>query len=56
MDLIEIVPVHSLEHKREIRRMAADVMPKDKTWHVALLIAAVAFLDALAVVRWWLCV
>ena len=56
MKLIEIVPAHSLEHKREIRRMAADVMPKDDTWAMLAVCAACMAFAVFAVVRWWTCV
>lgn len=53
MNLIEIVPAHSIEHRREIRRMAGEVIPKDKSWEVILLIAGGVLLNAFALVRWW---
>ena len=56
MNLIEIVPAHSREHKREIRRMAADVIPKDKTWEVVLLVIGVIALDVVVLARWWMSV
>ena len=56
MNLIEIVPAHSREHRREIRRMSADVTPRDKSWQVILLAIGVLLLDVIAVARWWLCV
>lgn len=63
MNLIEIVPAHSWEHKREIRRMAAydrrsrtGVVPPDQTWQVVLAVAGVVLLNAVLFVRWWLCV
>lgn len=63
MNLIEIVPAHSWEHKREIKRMTAydrhsrtGIVQPDKTWQIVLLMAGVAALCAYAFVRWWLCV
>lgn len=53
MNLVEIVPAHSREHRREIRRMAGDVMPKDKSWQVALLFLFVVAINVVAFVRWW---
>ena len=55
MNLIEIVPAHSLEHKLEIRRMGAEVIPRDKSWQVILLVAALVLFDAVLFVRWWVC-
>ena len=63
MKLIEIVPAHSLEHKREIKRMTAydrrtrtGIVQPDKSWQVILLFAASVLFGAFAVVRWWMCV
>lgn len=56
MNLIEIVPAHSLAHKMEIRRMGADVIPRDKSWQVILLAVGLTLLNAVLFVRWWLCV
>lgn len=63
MNLIEIVPAHSLEHKRHIRRMMAydkqsrtGVVQPDKTWQVILLVTASLLFGAYAVARWWMCV
>lgn len=55
MNLIEIVPVHSLEHKLEIRRMGADVIPRDKSWQVIALALAVWIPIVILFVRWWIC-
>lgn len=54
MYLIEIVPAHSREHKREIRRMGADVIPRDKSWQVILMVTGITIVNALLFVRWWL--
>lgn len=56
VNLIEIVPAHSLTHKMEIRRMGADVIPRDKSWQVILLAAGIVLVNAFLFVRWWLCV
>ena len=56
MNLIEIVPAHSLEHKLEIRRMGEEVIPRDKSWQVVLVAIGAIVLDAVALVRWWTCV
>ena len=63
MNLIEIVPAHSLEHKREIKRMTAydrrtrtGIVQPDKSWQVILLFAASLLFGAYAVARWWLSV
>lgn len=63
MNLIEIVPAHSWEHKRQIRRMTAydrktktGIVQPDKSWQVILLFTATILLCAVAVARWWLCV
>lgn len=63
MNLIEIVPAHSWEHKREIKRMTAydrqtrtGIVQPDRTWQVAALLAGTVLLCAVALVRWWLCV
>ena len=53
MKLIEIVPAHSREHRREIRRMAGEVIPKDKSWEVILLLVGAIALNVVAFVRWW---
>ena len=53
MNLVEIVPANSAEHRREIRRMAGDVMPKDKSWQVTLLFLFVVITNAVLFVRWW---
>lgn len=63
MNLIEIVPAHSWEHKREIKRMTAydrktrtGIVQPDRTWQIVLLFAAVAVLCGYALARWWVCV
>lgn len=56
MTLIEINHRNHFQHKRMIKRMAADVMPVDKSWQVILTFAAVIFINAALFVRWWLCV
>lgn len=63
MNLIEIVPAHSWEHKREIRRMAAydsrtrtGVIQPDHTWHIVLMLVAIAVFCGYALARWWTCV
>lgn len=56
MNLIEIVPAHSRAYRREIRRMGADVIPRDKSWQVILLVTALVLFDAVLFVRWWMCV
>ena len=63
MNLIEIVPAHSLAHRREIRRMAAydrrsrtGVIQPDHTWHVVLMCVAIAIFCGYALARWWTCV
>ena len=63
MNLIEIVPAHSLAHQREIRRMVAydkqsrtGVVRPDHTWHVILLFTVSVLFGAFAVARWWVCV
>lgn len=55
MNLIEIVPANSMAHRAEIRRMGADVIPKDKSWQVIALFAALWITIAILFVRWWLC-
>lgn len=55
MKLIEIVPAHSMAHRMEIRRMGADVIPRDKSWQVILLFVALWGSIAVMFVRWWLC-
>lgn len=53
MNLVEIVPAHSMEHRREIRRMGAGVIPKDRSWEVILLFAALMIANVVLFVRWW---
>lgn len=53
MKLLEIVPAHSFEHRRMIRWMGADVIPRDKSWQVILLVAGVTALNLFLFVRWW---
>lgn len=53
MKLMEIVPAHSIEHRLEIRRMGADVIPRDRTWQVIALVLAVVLMNAVLFVRWW---
>ena len=53
MKLLEIVPAHSWEHRMEIRRMAGDVIPKDRSWQVVLMVSAIAILNMVLFVRWW---
>lgn len=55
MNLIEIVPAHSMAHRAEIRRMGADVIPRDKSWQVIALLLAIWIPTVVLFVRWWLC-
>lgn len=45
-----------LAHRRMIRQMAADVMPKDRSWEIVLFMAVSWSAIAVLFVRWWLCV
>ena len=56
MKLVEIVPAHSFEHRRMIRHMGSDVIPRDKSWQVLLLFSACMIGMAVLSARWWLCV
>ena len=60
MNLIEIVPAHSLAHRREIKWMTAydrqtrtGIVQPDRTWQIVLLFAGVAVLCGYALARWW---
>lgn len=55
MNLIEIVPAHSMAHRAEIRRMGADVIPRDKSWQVLAVFLAIWIPTVVLFVRWWLC-
>lgn len=46
----------SIEKRRQLRRMAADVIPKDKSWQVYLTFAGIVTAFAVMFIRWWLCV
>lgn len=62
MTLITIVPAHSREHRREIKRMTRGAMPLNPLTMAAIEIgyAAVAGLivatATVLFVRWWMCV
>lgn len=53
MNLIEIIPGHSAEHKRRIRQMGADVIPRDKSWQVLIPLCAAWIAIVVLFVRWW---
>lgn len=62
MNLIEIIPTHSLAHRREIKRMVAydkrtrtGIVQPDKSWQVILLFTVSVLFVAFAVARWWVC-
>lgn len=61
MNLIEIVPAHGYEHRREIRRMARDVVGPSPVWGAlvelmrALLSFAVMVAFSIAFFNWWMC-
>lgn len=62
MNLIEIVPAHGYEHRREIRRMAKDIMGPSPVWgalgEIAAVVAAFAVIGVTAWLffSWWLCI
>ena len=45
-----------LAHNRLIRRMAAEVMPRDRSWEVIAVFLAIWIPTVVLFVRWWLCV
>jgi hypothetical protein len=60
MNLIEIIPAHGYEHRREIRRMAKDIMGPGPVWgalgELGSVLLAGGLLSAcvLLFVRWWM--
>lgn len=44
-----------MAHRRMIRGMASNVLPRDRSWQVLLLFAACMIGLAVLSVRWWLC-
>lgn len=45
-----------LAHRRKIRRMGADVIPRDRSWEVLLPLSLAWIAIVVMFVRWWLCV
>lgn len=57
MTIIEHVrrtPLRVWRHNREMSRMVDGMLPKDKTWEVALAALVAAIVFSVMFVRWWL--
>lgn len=51
----EFRPIRYFEDRHMINTALKGIMPKDKTWQVALLLAGVIAANAILFVRWWMC-
>ena len=49
-------PASRRQERAYMRKTMSGLLPEDKTWHVALLAAAVVIGAAVLFVQWWLCV
>lgn len=50
----ECRPLHRWEERRMVNQALKEIMPPDRTWHVAILSAVIILMNAVLFVKWWM--